>query len=57
MEKLEIKVIKAIKAYLKWKQLVAKLFLLNAITCKQAANEIYGTYNIYVLYQYNIVRI
>ena len=43
-EKLEIKVIKAIKAYLKWKQLVAKLFLLNAITCKEAAYEIYGTY-------------
>ena len=43
-EKLEMKVIKAIRAYLKWKQFVAKLFLLNASTCKQAVYEIYGTY-------------
>ena len=27
------------------KKFVAKLFLLNAITCKQAVYEIYGTYN------------
>ena len=40
-KKLEIKVLKAVKAYLK---LVAKIFLLNAITCKQAAYEIYSTY-------------
>ena len=43
-KKLEIKVLKAIKAYMKCKQIVAKLFLLNAITCKQAAYEIYCTY-------------
>ena len=49
-EKLEMKVIKAIKAYLKCKQLVAKLFLLNAITCKQAAYEIYCTYIFAVQY-------
>ena len=42
-KKLEIKVFKAIKAYLKCKKLVAKLFLLSAITCKQAAYEIYCT--------------
>ena len=47
-EKLEMKVIKAIRAYLKCKQFVAKLFLLNAITCKQAVYEIYGTYNLCV---------
>ena len=47
MEKLEmnLKVIKAIRVCLKWKQFVAKLFLLNAITCKQAVYEIYGAYN------------
>ena len=44
-EKLEMKVIKAIRAYLKWKQFVAKLFLLNAITCKQTVYKIYGTYS------------
>ena len=27
------------------KKIVAKLFLLNVITCKQAVYEIYGTYN------------
>ena len=47
-KKLEMKVIKAIRAYLKRKQFVAKLFLLNAITCKQAVYEIYGTYNLCV---------
>ena len=52
-KKLEIKVLKAIKAYMKCKQLVAKLFLLNAITCKQAAYEIYC---IYTFLQYNTVR-
>ena len=59
MEKLEMKVIKAITAYLKLKQFVAKLFLLNAITCKQAVHEIYGTYNLCIiaLPQYNTVRI
>ena len=45
-EKLEMKIIKAIRAYLKRKKFVAKLFLLNAITCKQAVYEIYGTYNL-----------
>ena len=47
-ETLEMKVIKAIRAYLKQKQFVAKLFLLNAFTCKQAVYEIYGTYNLYI---------
>ena len=46
MEKLEMKVIKAIRVYLKWKKFVAKLFLLKAITCKQAVYAIYGTSNL-----------
>ena len=53
-EKLEIKVIKTIRAYLKRKKFVAKLFLLNA-------NKLYNYMKftvliIYVLPQYNAVR-
>ena len=54
-EKLEMRVIKAIRAYLKGKKFVAKLFLL-----KSRANKLYMKFTvliIHVLPQYNAVRI